>query len=140
MRTYTLLFLVGLLPLAATAQSPTVFARGCAFNNPEAIFDSGEGAVPQARSKIASPAKAQAREDGSSPAKARAREDGDGMASAMRVVLLANCPKGMAEADWLKLMESPENRTLYPLRITQGMLDTLDMRQLDPGFYYMMAR
>jgi hypothetical protein len=128
MRTYTLLFLVGLLPLAATAQSPTVFARGCAFNNPEAIFDSGEGAVPQARSKIASPAKAQA------------REDGDGMTSAMRVVLLANCPKGMAEADWLKLMERPENRALYPLRITQGMLDTLDMRQLDPAYLYMPAR
>jgi hypothetical protein len=46
----------------------------------------------------------------------------------------------MAEADWLKLMERPENRALYPLRITQGMLDTLDMRQLDPAYLYMPAR
>jgi hypothetical protein len=54
-------------------------------------------------------------------------------------VLRANCPKGMAEMDWLKLMEQPVNQSLYPLRITQAMLDTLDATQLDPRFRYVLV-
>jgi hypothetical protein len=60
--------------------------------------------------------------------------------SATRAVLLANCPKAMAEADWLRLMAKPVNRSLYPLRITQAMLDTLDASKLDPGYQYVMVR
>ena len=58
----------------------------------------------------------------------------------MRAVLLANCPKGMAVADWLKLMERPENRAPYPLRITPGMPDTPDARKLDLKYQYMLIQ
>ena len=54
-------------------------------------------------------------------------------------VLLANCPKGMPKADWLKLMANPENATLYPLRITQAMLDTLDGREMDLRYRYVLV-
>ena len=54
-------------------------------------------------------------------------------------MLLANCPKDMAEADWLRLLENPVNRSFYPLRITQAMLDTLDGAKLDPGFEYVLV-
>ena len=57
-----------------------------------------------------------------------------------RAVLLANCPKGMPKADWLKLMANPENATLYPLRITQAMLDTLDATQLDLRYQYLLIQ
>ncbi|MBS1546298.1 MAG: hypothetical protein JST38_14055 [Bacteroidetes bacterium] len=57
-----------------------------------------------------------------------------------RAVLLANCPKSMAEADWLRFMEKPENATLYPLRITQAMLDTLDAEKLDLRYRYVLMR
>jgi len=45
-----------------------------------------------------------------------------------RAVLIANCPKDMAEADWLRPMAMPVNRSLYPLRLTQGTMDTIDAR------------
>lgn len=57
-----------------------------------------------------------------------------------KAVLLANCPKGMAQADWLKLMQQPVNASLYPLRITQAMLDTIDPGKLDLRFRYVMMR
>jgi len=46
----------------------------------------------------------------------------------------------MPEADWLRLMEKPENATLYPLRITQAMLDTLDARELDLRYRYVLVK
>jgi len=54
-------------------------------------------------------------------------------------VLLANRPLHVDEAQWLKLMEEPVNRSLYPLLVTQAMLDTLDARELDLRFQYMMV-
>jgi hypothetical protein len=146
------LFLLGLLPLAAAAQSPIVIARNCAlnsseapaviarngaFDHSEAIFDpdgrggeGGQGGGPQAQSKIASP---------DARASHPPRDDRGELTAAMRAVLLANRPKGMAEAEWLKLMEIPANRTLFPLRVTQGMLDTLDARELDLRFSYVLV-
>lgn len=57
-----------------------------------------------------------------------------------RAVLLANCPKGMPKADWLKLMANPVNATQYPLRITQAMLDTLDASKLDLRYQYLLIQ
>lgn len=149
MRTYSLIALLGLLPLVAMGQTPTVIARNCALNSSEAIFDSGrqcseEGiGGPQARSKIASPAEGRARDDVHASPDARAshppRDDGGEMTAATLAVLRANCPKGMNEAEWLKLMEIPANRTLFPLRVTQGMLDTLDAKKLDLGYSYVLV-
>lgn len=138
MRTYTLIFLLGLLPMVAGAQAPDVIARKGAFDHSEAIFNSGKAGeggeggnagdagkgVPQAQSKIASP-------------QMQARDDGDIWSATTLAVLRANCPKGMAEAEWLKLMEQPANRTAFPLRVTQGMLDTLDGREMDLRFQYL---
>jgi hypothetical protein len=54
-------------------------------------------------------------------------------------VLRANCPKVKPEMDWLKLMEQPVNQSLYPLRLSQAMLDTLNATQLDLRFRYVLA-
>jgi len=55
-------------------------------------------------------------------------------------VLLANRPAHIDQAKWLEMMEQPVNRSLYPLRITQATLDTLDGRLLDRRFQYIMVR
>ncbi|HRH68178.1 MAG TPA: hypothetical protein PLB89_01600 [Flavobacteriales bacterium] len=55
-----------------------------------------------------------------------------------RAVLLANRPAEFTEAEWLKKMEKSVNRSLYPLRINQAMLDTLDAKALDLRFRYEM--
>lgn len=55
-------------------------------------------------------------------------------------VLRANCPKGMAMADWLKLMANPVNAVIYPLHITQEMLDTLDGRKMDLRYRYVLVK
>jgi hypothetical protein len=55
-------------------------------------------------------------------------------------VLLANRPAQIDEAKWLAMMQDPVNHSLYPLRITQATLDTLDGRLLDPRFQYIMVR
>jgi hypothetical protein len=57
-----------------------------------------------------------------------------------RAVLLANYPKDMPEADWLRMMEQPVNQSLYPLRLTQAMLDTIDAEKLDLRFRYVVMR
>ncbi|MBL0046468.1 MAG: hypothetical protein IPP33_19375 [Flavobacteriales bacterium] len=58
--------------------------------------------------------------------------------TATRAVLLANCPIKFTEAEWLKMMEKPVHRSLYPLRISLGMLDTLNARELDSRYQYIM--
>ena len=100
MRTHTLIFLLGLLPLGAMAQAP-----------------------------------AQELDPSSSTA-----QDGERVNATTLALLRANCPKDMAEADWLRLMAKPVNRSLYPLRITQAMLDTLDASKLDPGYQYVLVQ
>lgn len=57
-----------------------------------------------------------------------------------RAVLLANRPAQFTEAEWLRMMELPANRSLYPLRVTWEMLDTLDARALDLRYQYVMER
>ena len=95
MRTHTLIFLLGLLPMVAVAQTQEL--------------DSSRSAS----------------------------RDLEGVNATTLAVLRANCPKGMAEAEWMKLMEIPANRVAFPLRITQGMLDTLDGREMDLRFQYL---
>ncbi|MCB9184391.1 MAG: hypothetical protein H6591_10765 [Flavobacteriales bacterium] len=56
------------------------------------------------------------------------------------VVLLANRPTHIEEAKWLEMMQEPVNRSLYPLRVTQAMLDTLDATLLDRRFNYELIR
>jgi len=56
-----------------------------------------------------------------------------------RAVLLANCPKDLTGQQWLKLMEKPENAVLFPLRVTQAMLDTLDANKLDLRYRYVLV-
>lgn len=55
-------------------------------------------------------------------------------------VLLANRPAHIDEAKWLEMMEEPVHRSLYPLRITQATLDTLDGRLLDLRSQYIMVK
>lgn len=64
----------------------------------------------------------------------------EGCNAETRSVLLANRPTDMPQADWLKLMANPVNASLFPLRITQPMLDTLDAGKLDAGFRYVLVR
>ncbi len=59
--------------------------------------------------------------------------------AATRAVLLANKPERFTEVQWLDMMEKPVNRSLYPLRVTQAALDTLDVQQLDLRFRYVPA-
>jgi len=55
-------------------------------------------------------------------------------------VLLANRPAHIEQAKWLEMMDKPVHRSLYPLRITQTTLDTLDGNALDRRFSYIMGR
>jgi len=54
-------------------------------------------------------------------------------------VINANRPERFTEAEWLRMLENPVNRSLYPLFVTQAMLDTLDATQLDLRFQYQMV-
>jgi hypothetical protein len=63
----------------------------------------------------------------------------EGPNAATRAVLLANCPRDMPPADWLKLMSDPVNASLYPIRLSQAMLDTMDATQLDPRYQYVLV-
>ena len=56
-----------------------------------------------------------------------------------RAVLLANKPERFTQAVWLEMMRKPLNRSLYPLRVTREMLDTLDTKALDMRFRYEMT-
>ena len=55
-------------------------------------------------------------------------------------VIMSQRPASMPEAQWRKMMLDPVNASLYPIRITQGMLDTIDAAQLDLRYRYMMVR
>lgn len=55
-------------------------------------------------------------------------------------VILANKPERFTEAEWLRMLENPVNRSLYPLQVTQAMLDTLDATELDRRFQYQMVK
>ncbi len=55
-------------------------------------------------------------------------------------VIMAQRPASIPEIQWRKLMLDPVNASLYPIRITQAMLDTIDATQLDLRYRYMMVR
>ena len=55
-------------------------------------------------------------------------------------VILANKPDRFTEAEWLRMLENPVNRSLYPLQVNQAMLDTLDATELDRRFQYQMVK
>ncbi len=54
-------------------------------------------------------------------------------------VILTNKPERFTKVEWLRMLENPVNRSLYPLQVTQAMLDTLDATQLDRRFQYVMV-
>ena len=56
-----------------------------------------------------------------------------------QAVLMANRPSAFTPEQWLLWMEDPVNRSFYPLRITQSLLDTVDPRELDLRFRYIMT-
>jgi hypothetical protein len=58
----------------------------------------------------------------------------------MLALLKAQRPPGIEEEQWLKMMQDPVNRSHYPIRLTQAMLDTLDARELDERFQYVLER
>ncbi|MBK9146663.1 MAG: hypothetical protein IPM12_02450 [Flavobacteriales bacterium] len=55
-------------------------------------------------------------------------------------VLLANQPKGLSWDQWLCIMKGPDGPVLYPLRVTETMLDTLEGREMDLRFRYMVMK
>ncbi|HMN04105.1 MAG TPA: hypothetical protein PKD45_00090 [Flavobacteriales bacterium] len=160
MRTLLPVLLLALLPVAVVAQgvspqpqgpsealetlrelgAPNVIARNCAFNSSEAIFNSdGRGSkdtVPQAQLKIASP---DARASHPSRDDVRGIASRDDVNATTLAVLLANRPERFTENEWLRMMQEPVNRALFPLRVTPGMLDTLDGREMDLRFRYVMV-
>lgn len=71
-----------------------------------------------------------------SPELARA---GEAPNATTKAVLMADRPTHFTEEQWLKMMERPANRALYPLRLDQAMLDTLDTKALDLRFLYELA-
>ncbi|MFN3874909.1 MAG: hypothetical protein ACK4L7_03230 [Flavobacteriales bacterium] len=79
---------------------------------------------------------------GQSPlsASAERKQHPDSLNATTLAVLRANQPKGMSWEEWLHNMQEPANHHLYPLRITTAMLDTLDGREMDLRFRYMMVK
>ena len=55
-------------------------------------------------------------------------------------VIMAQKHTGISDEQWLKMMLEPVNATLYPIRLTQAMLDTLDATQLDARYRYELVR
>ena len=51
-------------------------------------------------------------------------------------VIMAQKHTGISDEQWRKMMLEPVNASLYPIRITQAMLDTLDATQLDMRYRY----
>ena len=55
-------------------------------------------------------------------------------------VIMAQKHTGISDEQWRKMMLEPVNASLYPIRITQAMLDTLDATQLDMRYRYEMVK
>jgi hypothetical protein len=53
-------------------------------------------------------------------------------------LLMAQRPAEVAPEQWRLVVGNPANATLFPIRLTQAMLDTLDARELDPRYQYVM--
>jgi hypothetical protein len=55
-------------------------------------------------------------------------------------VVMAQRPASISEEKWRAMMLNPVGASLIPIRITQAMLDTIDGRQLDLRYQYVLVR
>ena len=53
-------------------------------------------------------------------------------------LLLQQRPADIPAEQWQRMVLSPVHASLYPIRISQAMLDTIDARQLDLRYQYLM--
>ena len=54
-------------------------------------------------------------------------------------LLMQQKPSTLSVEDWQKVIANPASASLYPIRITQAMLDTLDAKELDIRWQYVMV-
>ncbi len=54
-------------------------------------------------------------------------------------LLVAQRPAEVTSEQWRLIVGNPANATLFPIRLTQAMLDTIDARQLDRRYQYVMV-
>ena len=55
-------------------------------------------------------------------------------------VIMEQKHTGISDAQWRRMMLDPVNASLYPIRLTQAMLDTLDATKLDMRYRYELVR
>ena len=55
-------------------------------------------------------------------------------------VIMAQRPAQIAPSQWKEIMIKPVNYSLYPIKITQGLLDTIDATQLDMRDQYIIVQ
>ena len=54
-------------------------------------------------------------------------------------LIMAQRPAHIPAEQWQAMMLKPVSYSLYPIRITQAMLDTIDATQLDRRYQYVMV-
>ncbi|MBP6310733.1 MAG: hypothetical protein KA408_00575 [Flavobacteriales bacterium] len=54
-------------------------------------------------------------------------------------LLMQQRPATLSVEDWQKVIANPASASLYPIRITQTMLDTVDASALDIRWQYVMV-
>jgi len=54
-------------------------------------------------------------------------------------LLMAQRPPTISVHDWQKVIANPASATLYPIQLSQAMLDTLDATALDIRWQYVMV-
>ncbi len=54
-------------------------------------------------------------------------------------LLMAQRPVHIPEAQWKEMVMQPVHAGLYPIGITQALLDTIDATQLDRRYQYLMV-
>ena len=55
-------------------------------------------------------------------------------------LIMAQRPAHIPAEEWQAMMLKPVNYSLYPIRVTQAMLDTIDATQLDRRYQYIMVK
>ncbi|MBK6474220.1 MAG: hypothetical protein IPI00_08725 [Flavobacteriales bacterium] len=55
-------------------------------------------------------------------------------------VIIQQRPATIPAEQWKAMMLQPVNASLYPIRITQALLDTIDATQLDMRYQYIMVQ
>lgn len=54
-------------------------------------------------------------------------------------VIMAQRPATIPEAQWKEMMLKPVNYSLYPIKISQALVDTIDATQLDMRYQYVFV-